>query len=191
MIRKYLDKDFIRVRDITIKYWRDEVAMDKELESFIYDFLVRYYLHNNDYCFVNEDEEVNAFLLANMKDETNDSIEYFEREINKLSVNNQQGARKYLEYLEYNHSKVFSHMSDNSIYLGLLASEKKGMGSALINKLKEEAKENGVDSIYLWTDETCNFHYYEKKDFVLIEEYEVLLFSKKLKTFVYKLKVFN
>lgn len=50
------------------------------------------------------------------------------------------------------------------------------MGSVLIEKLKEEAIKNNATSIYLWTDETCNYKYYEKRNFKLIEKYNVFLY---------------
>ncbi len=81
-------------------------------------------------------------------------------------------------------------MEKNSIYLGLLASEAKGAGSRLIEKLKEEARKNNVKSIYLWTDETCNYKYYEKRDFKLIEKYDAFLHTKKLETYVYKIELY-
>ena len=190
MIRKYLKQDFDRVKEITLKYWGKEVPMTKELETFIYDFLVRYYLYDNEYTFVNDDDEVNAFLLANMKNDKNEALNFFKKEVKKLSFDDRENAKKYLDYIEYNHNKVFSHMENNSIYLGLLASEAKGAGSKLIEKLKEEARKNNVKSIYLWTDETCNYKYYEKRDFKLIEKYDVFLYSKKLETYVYKIELY-
>ena len=80
-------------------------------------------------------------------------------------------------------------MENNSLYLGLLASEARGMGSVLIEKLKEEAIKNNVTSIYLWTDETCNYKYYEKRNFKLIEKYNVFLYSRKLETYIYKIEL--
>lgn len=189
MIRKYLKTDFDRVKEITQKYWSNEVPMTKTLQEFIYDFLVRYYLYDNEYTFVNDDDQVNAFLLANMKNEKNKAINFFKEEVQKMSFEDRINAEKYLDYIEYNHNKVFSHMENNSLYLGLLASEARGMGSVLIEKLKEEAIKNNVTSIYLWTDETCNYKYYEKRNFKLIEKYNVFLYSKKLETYIYKIEL--
>ena len=190
MIRKYLKTDFDRVKEITQKYWSNEVPMTKTLQNFIYDFLVRYYLYDNEYTFVNDDDEqVNAFLLANMKNEKNKAINFFKEEVQKMSFEDRINAEKYLDYIEYNHNKVFSHMENNSLYLGLLASEARGMGSVLIEKLKEESIKNNVTSIYLWTDETCNHKYYEKRNFKLIEKYNVVLYSKKLETYIYKIEL--
>ena len=56
----------------------------------------------------------------------------------------------------------------------------------LIEKLKLDALKNNVHEIYLWTDETCNYEYYEKLSFNLIEEYIITLYGKEIKTFIYK-----
>ena len=56
MIRKYNDNDFFSVRNITYNYWSNEVEMELELKSFIYTFLVKYYLSNYNYSYVSIDD---------------------------------------------------------------------------------------------------------------------------------------
>lgn len=189
MIRKYENKDFKKIEEITRKCWSDEVEMSLELKQFIYNFLVKYYLYNNEYCLVNEDEKINAFLLANLKSEKNNSLEIFKKDVKNLSSNDQINAKIYLDYIEYNHQKVLKYMHNNDLYLGLLASVKKGTGSKLINKIKEIAIKNKIKNLYLWTDETCNYEYYEKHNFTFVEEYEIFLYDTKIKTLIYKVSL--
>lgn len=77
-------------------------------------------------------------------------------------------------------------MNDDDLYLGLLASLKKGSGSKLITKIKEIAKNNNIKHLYLWTDETCNYQYYEKHKFIFVEEYDTNLCGNNFKTFIYR-----
>lgn len=186
--RKYHEADFARVYQITKDHWENEVPMSLELANFIYDFLVRYYLYYNEYCYVGlEKGNVAAFLLANLKEETNDSFNYFKENINKLNDNDKKLAYEYYDYINDNHNKVLSYMPKNSIYLGLIASKIHGMGFKMIEYLKGVALKNNVHEIYLWTDETCDYKYYEKLGCILLETYYISLYEKKLKTFIYKM----
>lgn len=186
MIRKYENKDFKKIEEITRKCWSDEVPMNNELKEFIYNYLVKYYLYDNEYCLVDDEDEVVAFLLANSKNEINSSKEIFENGIKKLNIENQINAKKYLDYIEYNHHKVLKYMDETDIYLGLLASIKKGSGSKLLNEIKEIAIKKDIKHLYLWTDETCNYQYYEKHNFTFVEEYDIKLYNNKIKTLIYR-----
>lgn len=187
MIKKYQDEYFTSINEMVEESWKNEVKMDSELQSFIYNFLVRYYLVNKNLSYVDYSSKVDAFLLASFKNDQNNSIEWFNCNINSLSEENQIKAKLYLEYLEYNHNKVLNYMNDNDIYLDLIASKKHNSGRLLIDNLNEIAKKTN-SSIFLWTDETCNYKYYEKLNYELLEEYVVVLYDKKLKTFIYKNK---
>lgn len=189
MIRKYNDNDFLSVRNITYNYWSNEVEMELELKSFIYTFLVKYYLSNYNYSYVSIDDNLNAFLLASLKNDSNNSINYFNSEINNLNTNNKALALEYLDYLEYNHNKVLSFMDDNDIYFALIASIKHHKGYELIENLINIGKSNKNGYLYLWTDETCNYKYYSKIGFEKVTEYTVSLYNRSLKTFIYRFKL--
>ena len=189
IIKRCEPSDLVGIEKITRFYFSKEVKMDLELEQFIYHFLVQYYFYNNDLSIVLIDNDVKAFILANMKNENNDYLNIFKNTVNKLSSNNIKLAYDYLDYIEYNHKRVLAHMEDNSIYLGLIASVVHHGGINLLTELKQLAKNKNVHSIYLWTDETCNYHYYEVLGFKLIDHYETRLYDVTLKTFIYKIEL--
>ena len=189
MIKRYNDEYFLGVRNITYNYWSDEVEMDLELKSFIYTFLVKYYLSNYDYSYVSIEDNINAFLLASLKNDSNNSFEYFNNGIKKLNDKNKRLALEYLNYLEFNHNKVLSFMNNNDIYLALIASIKHHKGYELIENLIDIGRKNKNDYLYLWTDETCNYEYYNRIGFEKVLEYDVNLYNKQIKTFIYRLKV--
>lgn len=187
ILRPYREKDFEELRAIATHYWAEEVEMDDELVSFTYDYLIRHYLHNNGITYVAEDSKIVGFALAYFKDESNNSIEFFKNHVKSLSNRNQKLAYEYLEYLNYNHDKVAKYLNDDDVYFGLLASIQKGAGSALIANLKKVSKEHGASKIMFWTDETCDYHYYERKGFELVETYEITLYNHRIKTFIYQI----
>lgn len=186
----YNEKFFDNIITITKELWENELNFDEEFKSFIYHFLVKYNLLNNNLSFIHYDNNVNAFLLASNKNDHNDSFNYLKDNIQSLSKDNQNKVIKYYEYLEFNHQQVLKKMTDNDIYIGLVASVKKHCGKELLEHLKEIAKSTFAD-IYLWTDETCNYLYYEKKNYQLISEYYVKFFDKDIKTFIYKFSFNN
>ncbi len=188
MIRKYQNKDFYEINKITEEFWKDEFKMSEELQKFIYDFLVKYYLYDNNITYVYEcDNEIVAFLLAHLINENNDARNYFYNNIVFLNDNDKILAQNYLEYLEYNYKMVKEVMPEKSVYLGLIASKKRGAGKELINKLLAHSKKYNLGDIYLWTDETCNYLYYEKIGFVLRKSYDINFFNKKIRTFIYSI----
>lgn len=186
----YNEKFFDNIITITKELWENELNFDEEFKSFIYHFLVKYNLLNNNLSFIHYDNNVNAFLLASNKNDHNDSFNYLKDNIQSLSKDNQNKVIKYYEYLEFNHQQVLKKMTDNDIYIGLVASVKKHCGKELLEHLKEIAKSTSAD-IYLWTDETCNYLYYEKNNYQLISEYYVKFFDKDIKTFIYKFSFNN
>lgn len=189
MIRDYQEKDFSEVEKIIRDYWEVEIEMPNDVKQFIYHFLGKFYLYQNDLCLVSTDGKINAFLFAKQKEETNNALHYFHEHIISLSEDHQQIAKNYVEYLNYNQQQVLKYMGKNDIYLGLLASEKKGCGSLLIAELKQRAHQKDAESIFLWTDETCDFEYYERHNYQLLEVFDVNLFNQKIKTFIYKINI--
>lgn len=185
MIRKYNDLDFDEVYKICEKSWQGELELDQELEHFIYKFLTKYHILNNDLSFVDASDKVDAFLFAGYRNDTNDTLVWLNNEIINFSQSNQKIVIEYLNYLEYNHQKVINYMNENDLYLALIASQKRNSGKILLTKLMEIALEKEIN-VYLWTDETCNYLFYQKLGFTLVEEYSIELQNKKIKTFVYK-----
>ena len=48
------------------------------------------------------------------------------------------------------------------------------------------AEENDIKNIYLWTDTTCDFHYYQKNNFIPVKEFCFTVNGKKIDTFIFK-----
>lgn len=91
----------------------------------------------------------------------------------------------YYNYLDHNHELVSNHMKEKDIYVSLLASNKLGYGKELLLELEKIVKKDNAH-IFLWTDETCSFEYYQKNNFIMVEEYVINFQSKRIKTYIYK-----
>lgn len=62
----------------------------------------------------------------------------------------------------------------------------KHVGTTLINNYSIELKNNGCKHIFVYTDESCNFGFYEHYGFVRVNKREHDLFNYKNKFFVYE-----
>ena len=76
-------------------------------------------------------------------------------------------------------------MSEDDLMMGLFISTQKGGGKMLLSKLKKTAINNGIKNIYLWTDTTCDFDYYQKNNFTLVKEFECIVNNQKINTLIF------
>lgn len=164
--------------------------MSQPLSDFIYDFLVRYYLFDNDYSLVvTNSNEIEAFLLANSINDRNDSLQFYKENVTKLDDYDKEVALKYFDYLDKNTQIINHYIKNDSLCIGLIASNIKGLGRKLINELKSIAKTNNIKEIYLWADETCNTTFYKKLGFDVIYEYYSNLIDEKIKSFIFRIDI--
>lgn len=60
------------------------------------------------------------------------------------------------------------------------------VGAELYRRLSEEFKKNGCKQIYVYTDESCNFGFYEHQGFVRVNEREHAIFDHRFQLYVYE-----
>ena len=81
-------------------------------------------------------------------------------------------------------------MKEDDIKLSLFVGLKKGSGKILFEKIWQLLKSSGYKNMYLWTDCDCNWKWYIKNGFTLVEESVYKKFSeldgKEYKTYVFK-----
>lgn len=66
-----------------------------------------------------------------------------------------------------------------------------GIGKTLLNQLLEYMKEMSIKSFYLYTDDRCNYKFYDRQNFNRINEKEISFnsFNQKLNIFLYSYRV--
>ena len=80
-------------------------------------------------------------------------------------------------------------MNDDDIKLSLFVSRKPGAGSLIFDRMSEKLRTEGWKNIYLWTDCDCNWKWYEKHKFTLVQKGTYEPFSSEhedYKTFIFK-----
>ena len=98
-------------------------------------------------------------------------------------------SRTYLKLMD---KKTFSLMNDDDIKLSLFVSRKSGFGKVLLDSICKQLYKEGYKNLYLWTDCECNWQWYVKHDFTLVNEdvYEPFSNEKEeYKTYIFKKKI--
>jgi hypothetical protein len=173
----------MKYRTIKDSYSPEEIAKVK----FICDNL--FYNNMNFQLLSEETKELLAIIFFWKKTDTNDVNEWILKNWEKFDENQKNSVKICSDFLETMESKVHALMNDDDIKLSLFVSLKKGEGSVLFNNLWQKLKNQGYKNMYLWTDCECNWQWYIKNGFTLVEESVYEKFStetEKYKTYVFK-----
>ena len=107
-----------------------------------------------------------------------------------ILTNKKKSLKLCAEYLLYMDSKVHHLMTKDDIKLSLFVGLKKGSGKILFEEIWQKIKNDGYKNMYLWTDCECNWEWYIKNGFTLVEESVYKKFSEldgeEYKTYVFK-----
>lgn len=191
MIRNFEDSDIIEACAISHLTWGDLYTNQSlNLQNLIYDFMVEYYDLNREFSFSCLEDGFNGFLLAALKADRNNSYETLKKRVENLQDDKEQKtALELFDYLETCGRAVKEVMNDDDVMLGLFVSVKKGCGRKLFEKLVETCRQRGIKNIYLWTDTTCDYTYYQKNNFILVKEVFNIINGKEIGTLIYKKEV--
>lgn len=188
IIRNFKNEDISLASNISKLTWGDFYTHEsQELQNLIYEFMVAYYDLNRDFSFSAIEDGFKGFLFASYKNDKNNSYNKLQENIKNLhSEKETQTAVELFNYLESCGKEVKSLMNDDDIMLGLFVSIQKGCGKLLLSKLVETCQENNIKNIYLWSDTTCDYDYYQKNNFVNIKEINSIVNKKPITTIIYR-----
>ncbi len=190
IVRNFTDKDVEEASKISHLVWGDLYKKEScELQKLIYDFTLEYYYLNNSFSFALDDNGLKGIVFASSKHDKNNSVENFTTKVQSLSDNDKIIALNLLDYVETTGREVKNIMNEDDLMMGLFISTQKGGGKMLLAKLIETAKEKGIKNIYLWTDTTCDFDYYQKNKFTLVKEFKRNVNNKKINTLIFKKEI--
>ena len=190
IVRNFTDNDVEEASKISHLVWGDLYEKEScELQKLIYDFTLEYYYLNNTFSFALDENGLKGLVFASLKTDKNNSVENFKTKIQDLSDNDRIIALNLLDYVENTGREVKNAMGDDDLMMGLFISTQKGGGRMLLSKLIETAKERDIKNIYLWTDTTCDFDYYQKNKFTLVKEIESCVNNKNINTIIFKKEV--
>ena len=183
------------VVDVVEPLWFPPVG-DKEFKRFNVEYIVRNNICENEYRFQLVDtEQKNDILSAAFFARKGDySIveEWFSRESQRFPDEWKKASGMSKTYLTMMDERTLALMNDDDIKLSLFVSRKPGAGSQILELTCEQLKSEGWKNLYLWTDCDCNWEWYIKHGFTLIQEDTYEPFSSKdndYKTYIFKRKL--
>ncbi len=190
IVRNFSDSDIEASSKITHTVWGDLYAnQNDELQKLIYEFTLRYYYLNKNYSFALQDENLCGLIFASLKTDENSVIEEYKNKIATLNDNDKKVTQNLFDYVENAGKEVKKAMNDDDLMMGLFISRKKGGGKILLSKLIETAINNRIKNIYLWTDTTCDYDYYQRHKFILLKEFEYMVNYRKINTLIFKKEI--
>lgn len=147
--------------------WGEEMSLDNEaLKNVLYEAMVRYYFRSTEYSFKLTDAgELQGFLLAAPLALRDNSQGWLQQALAPFTSSEQDLVYNYLRYLSYNGQRVRALAQEDALLLCLFLSRKAGAGSRLLQKVEAVAQEQGVTSLYLWADATCDYAYYRRRGY--------------------------
>lgn len=132
----------------------------------LYEAMVRYYLRSTEFSFqFTDDEGMQGFLLAAPLAARDHSQAWLRQSLAKFNREEQDLVYNYLHYLSYNGQRVRELAQENALLLCLFLSRKAGVGSTLLRHVEKVAQAQGISSLYLWADATCDYAYYRRRGY--------------------------
>ncbi len=173
LIRKFHETDVHAAGQMAYDTWSYELdGVGNDLNRFIHEYMVRYYDTNRQYSFSLVDQSLDAFLLAGFKTDRAACKSWFENTLCRFSSEEKEVALEYRDYLSRNGSAVKKYMKDGDIMMNLFMSKGGGTGRKLLTSFEQLCRKNAVENIFLWADVTCNYSWYEKNGFEILERFE-------------------
>ena len=155
------------------------------------EFIIRNGIFYNQFALQLQNEnELLAVAFVEKQNETNDALNWLQNNKKELTENEEKGLNLVVQYLQEMDSRVHDFMTKDDVKLSLFISLKSGYGEKIFQKLKILLKKKNYKSLYLWTDSDCNYNWYPKHGFSLVEERPYSQFSTEetdFKTYIFKI----
>lgn len=189
VLRDFESGDLDRAGEIACSLWRGEAGFVPDaMQQKLYGYLVRYY-HTPESpfsCAVTFKGKLCAFLLAAAEKHSAESADSWLHE--QLSPGESEIFERYKAYLDGNKYAEEKLLQKNEVLLLLFCSIQKGCGALLMEEFLGRCRKNGISSMLLWTDDTCDFQWYQRNGFTEVARFPAnpTLPGQQLTTFIFR-----
>ena len=183
------------ILEVVVPLWSPPVG-DADFKRFNVEYIVRNNIFENDLRFElldftdkEAEGEFCSCAFFTRKGEICKALEWYEVESKKFPKELSIASEMSRTYIEYMDKKTQDFMNEDDIQLTLYVSRKPGAGSRLLNELCSRLKTSGYKNLYLWTDIDCNWEWYIKNGYELVQQDSYEPFSEEhedYKTFVFR-----
>lgn len=176
------------VLDVVTPLWSPSVG-DDDFKRFDVEYIIRNNIFENEYNFelvknaggadaadgraASIDATGGAFLAAAFfarKGDINRASEWFAEKSVKYSDELKAASELSRAYIELMDKQTFGLMNSDDIKLSLFVSRERGAGAAILDAACSRLRAEGWKNLYLWTDCDCNWRWYEKNGFTLVQK---------------------
>lgn len=165
-LRDFTPGDFTAAAEIAAKAWGDEGGfLPPSIFPRIYGYLVRYYyMPDSPFSLAATlNGRLCAFLLAATGEQKSSVADQWIK--GQLAEEEKEIFQSYKAYLSGNSHAAEKEKFPGEVMLLLFAGIKKGSGSLLMAEFEHRCRERNINSMLLWTDDTCDFQWYQRRNF--------------------------
>ena len=164
-------KDIQEATLLADKIWEDEyVNFDKKFAQTMAEYIIRCSFLNEELALkITDNGIMNACILASEKNDIGNYAEWLKAQYKHMNEKELARAKAMHAYFSNVSEKVHNAMNEDDLYLGLFVSNQAGCGKILMQEIINLAKAKNLKNMYLWTDTTCDFDYYEKHNYILVD----------------------
>ena len=178
------------VVDVVVPLWSPPVG-DAAFKRFNVEYIVRNNIAENDYRFglTDADGTLLAAAFFARKGDTSSVDAWFARESQRFPAEWRAASGMSRTYLSLMDERTLSLMTGDDIKLSLFVSRKPGAGSRILKQTCSRLRAEGWKNLFLWTDCDCNWQWYGKHGFTLLQEDRYEPFSSEhedYKTYIFQ-----
>ncbi|MBR1557952.1 MAG: hypothetical protein IJ647_09380 [Prevotella sp.] len=176
-IETFTEMDIKEASKLAYPVWGEGHAANGQGECFgllMCEYIIRYGWYGEPFAFkITEDGKMLGCILAGNIKQDNHYNQWLEEQLPTFNEKQKHEALALKDYFGKTSPKVYRHMTAaKDLYLSFFLSSVPGCGKLLLAEIVSLAREKGYESLYLWTDASCNHGYYDHHGFEKVAEFK-------------------
>ncbi len=177
-IKTFTEPDILEAAHLAYPVWGEGHAakgLGKEFGLLMCEYIIRYGWYGAPYAFkmVDDGGKMVACILAGNIKQDSGYNKWLDAQMPSFNEKQREEAFALRDYFGKTSPKVYRHMqADKDLYLSFFLSTVHGCGKQLLAEVVALAKSEGYESLYLWTDSSCNHGYYARHGFEKVDEFK-------------------
>ena len=193
------EKNIQSIVQTVLPLWRPQSG-DEEFAKLYVEFLVRNNIFFPELSVQLTDENrtegdrLLAAAFAERQSDKNDALAWLKENSRNVTELERKKLDMLVEYLRWMDSKTLKLMSEGDVKLSLFVSRYRGYGIRTLSLLYEKLCSMGFKNVYLWTDCECDWQWYVRHGYELLNRESYTPFCDKASgrdflTFVFRKKL--
>jgi len=177
IIERFTEDDIREAAYLAYPVWGEGHAANGQGEEFgllMCEYIIRYGWYGAPFAFkITDKGKMVGCILAGNINQDNGYNEWLDAMMPTFNEHQRDEVLALRDYFGKTSPKVYRHMrADKDLYLSFFISAVQGCGKQLLAEIVALAKRKGYESLYLWTDSSCNHGYYAHHGFEMVAEFK-------------------